>query len=135
MQDDGAFALFGFELQEGGRVGECGEGAQRDPLRLASAFDLARSGERLAGDFAGQRGRLAGRHGHQRFGRPFALVGETEESEDAVIAVELRGDLAPRLGELRAEAAGIGRFQTDLIGRQGQAGQGEQECKETLQGH
>ena len=116
VQDDGAFALFGFELQEGGGIGERGEGAQRDPLGLACSFDLGRSIVLLAGDLAGQRGRLAGRHGHQRLGVPFALLRETHEREDPVVAVELRGDLAAGLDELGTKATRVGRFQSDLIG-------------------
>ena len=110
------FAFFGFELQESGRVGESVERAESDPLRLARAFDFTGCIVRLAGDLARQRGRLAGRHRHEGFGRPFAFVGETEEREDAFVAVEFRGDLAASLDELRPEAARVGRFQPNLVG-------------------
>ena len=133
VQGHRPFAFFGFELQEGGRVGQRIECPQSDPLRLARAFDFTGCIVRLAGDLAGQRGGLAGRHRHQRFGGPFAFVGETEEREDAFVAVEFRGNLAATLDELGSEAAGAGRFQSDFVGRQGQT---EEDGNQTQQeGH
>ena len=52
-----------------------------------------------------------------------------------MVAVELGDDLALGLGELRAEAAGAGGFQADLVRHEQSAGQGEEARKETLQGH
>ena len=135
MQFEHAFALLGFEEQRRRRFGEGFEAPERHPFRLARAFDFAGGRERLAADLAGQRRRLARGHRDQCFGRPVAFLGEREESEDAFVAIKLGDGLALDLGELGAEPTGAGGFQADLVGREGQAGKGEEARKETLQGH
>ena len=135
MQLERSFAILGLKLEESRNFGQGFEAAEGHPLRLARAFDLPGGRERLAGDLARQRRRLAGGHRDQCFGRPVAFLCEGEESEDAFVAVEFGDDLALGLGELRAEAAGVGGFQAHLVGREGQAGKGEEVSKQTLQGH
>ena len=89
-------------------------------------------GQRWEGDF---RSAFALGHRDLCLDGPFALLGKTHEGEYAMLAVELRGELAAGFNELSAEATGVGGFQPDLVGRQRQAGEGEQVRKETLQGH